>query len=130
MSAPGAQQQIRLPQEQLQQWLKFQQEDDRLNDNLNKVSAQLDAELRARRSKYLTRKEIKQLSPEIPVYKSVGKAFILDTVPQTIEYLRSELGKSDQRVLNIKKAGIYILSQQEQVAMQVQELVKPFMKQQ
>jgi chaperonin cofactor prefoldin len=118
---------IHLPPEQLQQYTRYQQENARLAENLSKVTAQLEIELTVRRSKWVTRKEISNLGADVPVYKIVGKAFLLDDVPSTVASLRAELGKSDQRILQLKKTGIYIVGQQDEVGVQIRELVKPFL---
>jgi chaperonin cofactor prefoldin len=118
---------IRLPPEQLAQYQRFQQENQRLAENLGKVSGQLEAELSARRAKWLTRKEISNLGASVPVYKAVGKAFLLDDVPSTVASLRAELGKADQRILQLKKTGIFIVGQQQEVTVQIRELVKPYL---
>lgn len=118
--------QIRLPDEEMQQYIKFMKENERLGENLQKVESQLEAELVNRRTKFITRKEVMTYSEEVPIYRTVGKAFILDTVKNTEESLRQDLGKSDQKILQIKKTGIYIMGQQDGVRMQISELVKPF----
>jgi chaperonin cofactor prefoldin len=121
-----ARQEIRLPPEQMAQYQRFQQENQRLAENLSKVSGQLESELGARRAKWLTRKEISNLGATQPVYKAVGKAFLLDDVASTVASLRAELGKADQRILQLKKTGIFIVGQQQDVAVQIRDLVKPF----
>jgi chaperonin cofactor prefoldin len=126
MARPG-EVQIRLPEEQLQQYVRLTQEDGRLSENLAKVTAQLEAELGARRAKFITRKEVLNLGADVMVYKTVGKAFILDTVKGTADQLRAELARSDDRVLKIKRTGIYIVGEREVVRQQIDELVKPFL---
>ena len=79
----------------------------------NRATVQLDTELRNRRSKYITRQEIAKLFKD--VYSSIGKAFLLDFVPKTLEKLRIDLGKCDEKILIINKTGIYILGQQNDV---------------
>lgn len=122
----GPELQIRLPEEEMQQYIKFSQEDERLGENLQKVTAQLESELVNRRSKYITRKEVSQYGDDVPVYRTVGKAFILDTTRNTEESLRQDLAKSDQKILKIKQTGVYIVGQQDGVRMQINELLKPF----
>ena len=117
---------IHLPDEQLKQYLKLRQEDERLGENLGKLSAQLEHELIQRRTKYLTRHEVQKLNPEAKVYQGIGKAFILETVPNQLQNLRNDLAASDKTVLTIKKTGIYIQNQQDQIKLQINELVKPF----
>lgn len=120
--------QIRLPEEQMQQFIKLRQEDERLTENLNKVTAQLDVELRNRRTKFITRREISSYPENTRVFQSVGKAFVLDTAPHICETLREDLKKSDDKILKIKKTGIFIVSQRDETNNQISELVKPFMK--
>ncbi|EAY19965.1 hypothetical protein TVAG_402190 [Trichomonas vaginalis G3] len=112
------------PEEQKKQYYKLCAEDDRLGDNLAKFSAQLELELRQRRTKYLTRHEISKLNPSVPVYQSCGKAFILDTVPNTLTTLRSDLAQADKHILMIKKTGIHIQAQQAQIKGQINELLR------
>ena len=119
-------QEVRLPEEQLQQFLRYRQEEDRYTENLNKLTAQLEVELRNRRTKFITRREISQLNEDAKVYQSVGKAFLLETVPETVRQLREDLGKSDQRVLKLKQTGIYIVGQRDDVRTQINEIVKPY----
>ena len=123
-----AEQQIRLPEDQMNQYIKYRQEEERCIENINRATVQLETELRNRRSKYITRQEIAKLPQDVPVYSSVGKAFLLDSVPTTLEKLRSELGKCDEKVLLIKKTGIYILGQQDEVRNQIDELLAPYIK--
>ena len=118
--------QIRLPEEEMQQYLKFHKEDERLGENLAKVSSQLEAELVNRRSKFITRKEVMTYNEDVPIYRTVGKAFILDTVKATEDSLRQDLAKCDQKILQIKRTGVYIMGQQDGVRMQMNELIKPF----
>lgn len=120
---------IQLPDEQMKQYYKLHTEDERLGENLNKLSAQLDLELRQRRTKYITRHEISKISPSVPVYQACGKAFILDSVPNTLATLRQGLGQADKNILMIKKTGIYIQAQQDAIKSQVNELLKPYLKQ-
>jgi chaperonin cofactor prefoldin len=122
-----AQVQIRLPEEQLQQYIRFTQEDGRLTENLAKVTAQLEAELASRRAKFVTRKEVLNLGTDVLVYKTVGKAFIRDSVKATADQLPVELARSDDRILKIKKTGIYIVGERDAVRQQIDELVKPFL---
>ena len=117
---------IHLPEEQLNQYYKLHAEDERLGEQLGKFSAQLDHELRVRRTKYITRHEIRKINPETPVYLSCGKAFILDSVPTTIQTLKKDLQKSDKTILTIKKTGIHIQGQQDHIRRQVNELIKPY----
>lgn len=118
---------IQLPEEQLKQFYKLRAEETRLGENLGKLTMQLEHELQTRRTKYITRHEVAKLNPSTPVYQSVGKAFILDTVPNTLATLRADLGKEDKAILTIKKTGIYITAQQDQVKLQMNELVKPYL---
>lgn len=118
--------QIRLPEEEMQQYLKFHKEDERLGENLAKVSSQLEAELVNRRSKFITRKEVMTYNEDVPIYRTVGKAFVLDTVKATEDALRQDLAKCDQKILQIKRTGVYIMGQQDGVRMQMNELIKPF----
>ena len=125
MSQP---QRIELPKEQLQQYYKLSAEDQRFEETLQKLSAQLDHELRSRRSKYLTRKELQKLNPSTTVYSSCGKAFIIETVPSMEAKLKSDLGTADKTILTIKKTGIYVQGQQDQIKGQINELIKPYLK--
>jgi chaperonin cofactor prefoldin len=126
MTRPG-EVQIRLPEEQLQQYVRFTQEDSRLTENLSKVTAQLEAELASRRAKFITRKEVLNLGADVLVYKTVGKAFVRESVKATADQLRAELARSDERILKIKKTGIYIVGERDAVRQQIDELVKPFL---
>lgn len=121
---------IQLPDEQMKQYMKLHAEDEHLGDNLSKFSAQLDLELRQRRTKYITRNEVSKLDASVPVYQACGKAFILDTVPNTLKTLRQNLAQADKNILTIKKTGIYIQAQRDAVKAQVNELIKPYLKQQ
>lgn len=123
-----AEQQIRLPEEQMNQYLKFRQEEETCQENLSRATIQLESELRNRRQKFITRQEISKLSPDVPVYNTVGKAFILDSVPSTVEKLRNDLGKSDEKILSIKKTGVYILGKQDDIRNQIDELLMPYVK--
>jgi len=118
--------QIRLPDEQMKQYMKLHTEDERLGENLGKVSAQLDAELRTRRTKFLTRMELSKINTQSPAYKPIGKAFVLDNIPNTLKTLREDIALCDKKILMIKKAGIYVANQQDQLKMQINELVKPY----
>lgn len=123
-----AEQQIRLPEEQMNQYMKFRQEEERCRENLGRATVQLETELRNRRQKFITRQEIAKLPADVPVYNTVGKAFVLDSVPATVEKLRADLGKSDEKILAIKKTGVYILGQQDDVRGQIEELLTPYIK--
>ncbi|EAY03722.1 hypothetical protein TVAG_473460 [Trichomonas vaginalis G3] len=119
--------QIMLPEEQMKQFYKLRAEEARLEENLGKFTAQLGRELQTRRTKYITRHEVAKLNPSTPVYLSVGKAFVLDNVPNTLATLRADLAKQDKSILTIKKAGIHIADQQTQIKLQIEELVKPYL---
>ena len=119
---------IELPKEQLEQYYKLSQEDERYEENIEKLTAQLEHELRSRRSRYLTRKEIQKLNPNTPVYSACGKAFLLETVPSMEAQLKAGLALSDKTILTIKKTGIYVRGQQDQIKGQINELIKPYIK--
>ena len=119
---------ISLPDEQLKQYRKLHIEEEKHSEALAKASAQLDSELRQRRSKFITRHEIQQLASDTPVYRSLGKAFIKGTVQDTVESLRNELGTSDKRIQQIKMQGVYVVLQRDQVRKQIGELIQPYMK--
>lgn len=120
--------QIRLPDEQMQQFMKLRQEDERLGENLQKVTAQLERELRNRRTKFITRREVSSYTDNTPIYRSVGKAFILSSKAETVDALRNDLGESDQKVLKLKQTGIFIVGQRDDTQNQISDLVKPFIK--
>jgi chaperonin cofactor prefoldin len=123
-----ARREVALPEDVAAQYYKYSQEVDRLTENLQKTTAQLEAELQSRRSKFITRREILNYGQDVPIYKTVGKAFVLNDVKTAAENLRSDLAKSDQRVLAIKKTGIYIVGQRDGVKAQIAELLKPYVK--
>jgi chaperonin cofactor prefoldin len=123
MARPG---EIRLPEDVGKQYVKYSQEVDRLTENLQKATAQLEAELQSRRSKFITRREILNYGSDVRIYKTVGKAFVVDDVQSAAASLRADLAKSDQKILQIKKTGIYIVGQRDGVKAQIAELLKPY----
>jgi len=64
----GQEKQARLPDAEMRQYVKYAQEDERLGDNLTKVTTQLESELVKRRSKFITRREISAYADGVPVF--------------------------------------------------------------
>lgn len=119
--------QIQLPEDERNQYMKYRQEDERYGESLAKVTGQLEAELNNRRSKFITRRELMGLSDEVPIYRTTGKAFLLNSVAAESATLRQELAKIDERILQFKKLVVYFIGQQDGVRAQMNELLKPFM---
>jgi chaperonin cofactor prefoldin len=112
---------------ELAQYQRLQQENQRLAENLGKLSSQLEAEIGGRRAKWLTRAELSNMDATVPVYKAAGRAFLLDDVPSAVAGLRGEIGRADQRILQLKKRGISTVGEQQEIAGQIRELVKPYL---
>ncbi|OHT10476.1 Prefoldin subunit 1 [Tritrichomonas foetus] len=118
---------VSFPDELKEQFYKLRNEEDKHTETLARLTAQLEGELKSRRTKFITRREISTYSNDVPVYSQLGNAFLLSDVPTLVSQIRKDLGKSDEKVLKIKQTGIYIVGQREDVRKQISDMIAPYM---
>ena len=117
---------ITLPEEALKQYQGFIVRQQQLRENENQIAAELEREIQERKSKYVTRNEIRKLKEGAITYKSAGKAFIVSPPATVISNLTKELAASDTAIYKLKKVLVTLEGQEQVINADIQDLVRPY----
>ena len=117
---------ITLPDEALKQYQAFIVRQQQLRESESQIAAELDREIQERKSKYVTRNEIRKLKEGAVTYKSAGKAFIVSPPATVISNITKDLAASDLAIYKLKKVLVTLEGQEQVINADIQDLVRPF----
>ncbi|KAG0198994.1 hypothetical protein BGX28_007644 [Mortierella sp. GBA30] len=88
------------------------------------VQAQIQTREREKRLSELTNKELSSLQPETVTYKSVGKMFIQEPLPELTKELSERVTEMDKDMAALDKKRIYWERNKTEAQGNLQELIK------
>lgn len=117
---------ITLPEDTLETYKNLALRKQQIRESATQNAAEIEHQLAERRTKYVTRNEIRKLKEGTVTYRSCGKAFIIQPKATIITNLTKELESADKTIYMLKKVLVNFDHQEDVIQREIQDLVRPF----